>query len=155
MYSEKQKTEILSEIFERISNGESLRSVLRSDNMIALPTFFEWIDANEEFANQYARATELRAEKIFEEILEISDTPVEGVVIETDDYGKTKEKRGDMLGHRRLQVDSRKWMLSKMMPKKYGDKLDLEHSGAIKHSHELTPEERKARIEELKLKLSK
>ena len=128
MYSEKQKTEILSEIFERISKGESLRAVLRDSKPIPQKTFFEWIDNNELFSKQYARATEERAEKIFEEILEISDTPVEGVVIETDDYGKTKEKRGDMLGHRRLQVDSRKWMLSKMMPKKYGEKLDIDHT---------------------------
>jgi hypothetical protein len=91
-------------------------------------TFFSWIDDNEERLAQYTRAREARADTIFEEILSISDNTIEGIVIETDDHGRTKEKKGDMLGHRRLQVDSRKWMLGKMQPKKYGDKMDLSSS---------------------------
>lgn len=131
MYSESQKTEIIAEICDRISKGESLRSVLRSENMPDAVTFYSWIDKNDLFIKQYARSTEMRADAIFEEILEIADNPVEGVIIETDDYGKTKEKKGDMLGHRRLQVDARKWYLAKMMPKKYGDAVKVEHAGEM------------------------
>jgi hypothetical protein len=131
-YSEKDKTKIVNDICKRISEGESLRSVLRYKNMPVSDTLYKWLDADEEKALQYARACEERADYIFDEIIEIADTPVEGKVIETDDNGRTKEKVGDMLGHRKLQIDARKWMLSKMNPKKYGDKLDLAHSGEIK-----------------------
>lgn len=152
MYSESQRTEIFDKICERIEKGESLYKILSDENMPSSQTFYIWIDTDELKSKKYARATELRSERIFEEILEISDTPVEGIVLETDDNGRTKEKRGDMLGHRRLQVDSRKWMLSKMMPKKYGEKLDIDHT-TKGNQITLTPEQRKAELTELKRKL--
>ena len=65
---------------------------------------------------------------MFEEIIEIADNTEEGVVIETDDHGRTKEKKGDMTQHRRLKIDSRKWVAAKMQPKKYGDKLEVEQT---------------------------
>jgi hypothetical protein len=75
---------------------------------------------------------ELRQEKIFEEILEIADTPKEGIKKKETDKG-VEITTGDMIQHRRLQVDARKWMLGKMNPKKYGDKLETDnnHSGKI------------------------
>ncbi|MCK5605287.1 terminase small subunit protein [Candidatus Pacearchaeota archaeon] len=127
-YSEKKKVELIDIICKEISKGRSLRSVLRDKGMPEAHTFYAWIDDNKERLQQYACACEDRAESIFEDILSIADNPLEGVVIETDDHGRTKEKKGDMLGHRRLQVDSRKWILSKMQPKKYGDKLEVEQT---------------------------
>lgn len=124
-YSEDEKQKVFDDICSRIEAGESLRSVLRSENMPSSQTFYKWIDEDENKSKQYARATTLRAEIIFDEMLEISDTPIEGVVVETDDNGRIKEKKGDMLGHRRLQIDTRKWILARMNPKKYSDKLDL------------------------------
>lgn len=128
MYSEKQRTEIINEICDRISKGESLRSVLRSENMPSLSNFFAWIDSNKEFQNQYARATELRADTIFEDILSISDS-TENDVIELPD-GKEVVNH-NVINRDRLRVDARKWMLSKMMPKKYGDALKVEHDGSL------------------------
>lgn len=131
-YSKQEIEDIFNEICKRIENGESLNKIVKEKGTPASETVYKWIDSDEEKAKKYARATEKRAESIFEEIIQISDTPIEGVVIETDDNGRTKEKKGDMLGHRRLQIDARKWMLSKMMPKKYGDRVELEHSGEVK-----------------------
>lgn len=152
-YSEEQIQYTFETICDRIAKGESLRSVLRDDEMPSSRTFFKWLGQDEYKVKQYARSCEERADLIFDEIIEISDTPIEGIVIETDDNGRTKEKRGDMLGHRRLQIDSRKWILSKMNPKKYGDKIEVDnnHSGSIEL---LTPEQRQQRIEELKKKLN-
>lgn len=130
-YSEKQIETIFNEIIEKISNGESLTSILKNDNMPCFTTFYKWIEDNKENLERYARACEVRSDIIFDEMIQISDTPVEGVMIETDDSGRTKEKKGDMLGHRRLQIDTRKWILSKMNPKKYGEKLDIGHSGKV------------------------
>lgn len=125
-YSKKQIEDTFNTICKRIELGESLRSVLRDDNMPSSQTFYIWIDDDEKKSKQYARATSLRADNIFDELLEIADNPIEGTVIETDDNGRTKEKKGDMLGHRRLQIDARKWALAKMNPKKYGDKIQLD-----------------------------
>ena len=128
MYSEEQKEEIFNNIFNSIENGNSLRKTLIA---ISLPakTFYEWLEQDEEKSKQYARACELRADVLFEEVLEIANTTIEGKVIETDESGRTKEKVGDMLGHRRLQIDARKWMLGKLNPKKYGDKVDVTSDG--------------------------
>jgi hypothetical protein len=46
-----------------------------------------------------------------------------------------------MIEHRRLKVDSRKWFLSKMLPKIYGDKLDLNHSGYIATPREMSEDD--------------
>ena len=131
LYTIEQIEKIFSEICLRIEKGESLRSVLKDKDMPSSQTFYVWIDNSIERSKQYARATSLRADAIFDEMIEIADTTIEGVVIETDDNGRTKEKKGDMLGHRRLQIDARKWALSKMNPKKYGDKLDIGGEGTL------------------------
>lgn len=124
-YDKEQIETIFNTICDRIEKGESLRAILLEKDMPSSSTFYIWLDSDENKSKRYARATELRADYLFDEIINIADNTHEGVVIETDDNGRTKEKKGDMLGHRKLQVDSRKWILSKLNPKKYGDKLDL------------------------------
>lgn len=134
-WTEEKKKEAINIILNEISeNGKSVRSILNGANREILPsnvTFCEWLSKDEELTKQYARATELRAESIFEDILEIADTTIEGKVIETDESGRTKEKVGDMLGHRRLQIDARKWMLGKLYPKKYGDKIEVDQNTSM------------------------
>lgn len=128
-YTAKQKKELIELICSKIADEKmSLRSALRLDGMPSRDTFFRWIDKTKKYADQYARACEDRADGIFDEMLEVSDTPQEGIEIEIDEKGKTKEKRGDMLGHRKLQIETRKWVLSRMNPKKYGDyqKIDMD-----------------------------
>ena len=117
------KAEVIEQILSLVDDGKSLRQACKE---IDFPrkTFEGWLEADEELSAQYARARENRAEKIFEEILTIADRPAP-----TTDSGATDS--GDVQ-HRRLQIDARKWMLGKMSPKKYGDKIDLEHSGSVK-----------------------
>ena len=131
-YSEKRKTDKINAICKKVSNGSALRNVLMASNMPSSSTFYKWIDADETKAKQYARACGERADVIFDEMFEIADNTIEGTVIETDDHGRTKEKKGDMLGHRRLQIDTRKWALSKLNPKKYGDKLEVDQTVTVK-----------------------
>lgn len=107
-------------IEDRISFNEAVK-----DSEISLVTFYKWISKDVELQTLYNYAREVRSDVLFEEIIEIADKTEEGVTIETDDHGRTKEKKGDMTQHRRLKIDSRKWVVSKMSPKKYGDRLDL------------------------------
>lgn len=129
-YSQEQKEKIINAICERVGKGGALRNILLEKSMPDAHTFYSWIEKNEKFLQQYTRATELRAEGIFEEMLHIADTPQEGETTKTTEKG-TETTTGDMIQHRRLQVETRKWMLGKMAPKKYGDKQQIEHSQSV------------------------
>jgi hypothetical protein len=74
------------------------------------------------------RARELQAEYLIDEIVEIADTPQIGVKTIHKPTG-TETTEGDMIEHRRLRVDARKWVASKLAPKKYGEKVTQEHVG--------------------------
>lgn len=112
-YTEEQKTGIVDAVCVKIEAGRSLRSILKAFKKLpARKTFLDWISKDDDMRNQYACACEARQEFIFEEMLTISD--------------KGKDPIRD-----RLKNDTRKWMLGKMNPKKYGDKVQTEHSGEI------------------------
>lgn len=121
-YTKKQMNKIFTEICDLIIQGESLRSAIVKSK-INRSTFFDWTNKYKDMADQYARAMEIRAEILFDEMIEIADTPKVGVVTRITKKGIETET-GDMLGHRKLQIDARKWALSKMMPKKFGAKTD-------------------------------
>ena len=138
--------EIAATICERLAAGESLRAICRDDGMPDRSTVAKWvIDDVEGFSSQYTRARDVGLDVLAEEALEISDTPVLGEETE-DDGEKVKVKRGDMLGHRRLQVDTRKWYLSKLAPKKYGERTAMELTGADGGPVQITDTERAAKI---------
>lgn len=121
--------DIAAIICERIADGNSLRTICAEDGMPNKATVLRWISSKDAFRDQYARAREAQADALFDEILAIADAPLIGEKIKIDKDGNKEITRGDMIEHRRLQVDTRKWMASKLLPKKYGDKQQLEHSG--------------------------
>ena len=123
--------DIAEKICSKIASGKSVRSIVKDKKMPSSSTIFRWLldEEKKEFWEQYEKARNIQAELIFEELIEIADNPEEGVEVWTED-GRIKIKKGDMLGHRRLKVDTRKWYLSKVLPKKFGDKIQNEHTGA-------------------------
>ena len=138
--------EIAALICERLATGESLRAICRDEGLPHRATVHRWlIDNVQGFCDQYARAREVGLDELAEEALEIADTPQEGEETE-DDGEKVKVKRGDMLGHRKLQVDTRKWLLSKLAPKKYGEKTSMELTGANGGPVQISDTERAAKI---------
>lgn len=106
---------------------------------------YDWIDEDDDFSRRFARARERGFDAIALEALEIADTPFEGVETEESDAG-TKTKRGDMLGHRKLQVETRLKLLAKWSPKKYGDKQAVELTGADGGPVTYSDTERTARL---------
>lgn len=117
--------ELAGRICDEMANGASLRKVCEAEDMPTESTVRRWaIDDEQGFASQYTRARELQAHKLAEEILEIANTPVMGQKSVSKATG-LEITEGDMIEHRRLQVDARKWYLSKVLPKIYGDKLEL------------------------------
>jgi len=90
-------------------------------------TFGSICDENEKYAIQYARAREKRADLIFEEILEIADSQGEDIGI--NPITGEEQINHNVIQRNKLQIDARRWMLGKMQPKKYGDKLDVTTDG--------------------------
>jgi hypothetical protein len=121
--------EIADAICARLAEGESLNAICKDDGMPAESTVRAWaLDDVQGFGAKYTRARELGYDRLAEELLQIADTPQVGVkTVHKATGAETTE--GDMIEHRRLQVDARKWMLAKMLPKKYGDKVTQELTG--------------------------
>lgn len=87
--------------------------------------------ADDELAKQYARAKELQLESWADRIRIESMKPQIGEKTETDASGAiVKITTGDTVERSRLSVDSMKWLLSKLAPKKYGDRVQQEITGA-------------------------
>lgn len=127
-YSPEEIEEKFSLIIRGIEdNGLSLRKALGGYGMPDATTFYKWCDNDEEKAKRYVRACETRADIIFEEIIEIADKQGEDVIGE-DEHG-TPIINHNIIHRNRLQVDARKWAVSKMNPKKYGEKVDHTTNG--------------------------
>lgn len=89
----------------------------------------KWRDTDPEFGQRYAHAYELGLEVQADALLAIADTPMIGEKVKTLPNGDVEVTTGDMIEHRRLRVDTRKWLLSKRLPKLYGDKIDVTSNG--------------------------
>ena len=121
--------ELFDRICERIAGGESLRTICADEDMPSQVSVFKWLGKSDDLAKQYARARELQADAIFDEVLHIANTPVVGEKRKINADGTIEVTEGDMIEHRRLQIDARKWMAGKLRPKVYGDKLELHGAG--------------------------
>jgi hypothetical protein len=93
---------------------------------LTFQTFWEWLSKDKEFTEQYTRAKELQAENYADQIVEIADEPPELVV---DDAGAARIDSA-FVQHQKIRIDSRKWVASRLLPKKYGDKIQQEVTGA-------------------------
>jgi hypothetical protein len=116
-------------ICERLSAGESLRTVCKADDMPDARTVFRWLRLHEEFRQQYARAKEEAADALVEEIADIADEGSNDWMEVHDPDNPGWKFNGEHFQRSRLRVDARKWIASKLKPKKYGDKLDLTSDG--------------------------
>lgn len=125
--------ELADKICETIAQGYSMRTVCSKEGMPAMSTVFKWLRENKEFSEQYTRATEERTEAMSEDILDIADDGSNDLMtIQKGNVEYTVENK-EVTNRSRLRVDTRKWLMAKMKPKKYGDKTDITSGGeAIK-----------------------
>ena len=97
-------------------------------------TVLRWLRDKEEFRAQYARARQNQAEVFAEEILDIADDGRNDWEEREGRGGKYIALNREAIERSKLRVDARKWVMSKLLPKKYGDKLDVAHTGDLKIS---------------------
>lgn len=119
-YSTEEKETILQNIFTEIQNGRAVRNVLKDEGMPDVTTFYRWIEEDVEKSKQYTRAMEFRAEIKFESI-------EADYLEEPQRDAETGRIDSAWVQLQRLKIDAKKWELSKLNPKKYGDKTI--HSG--------------------------
>jgi len=118
-------------ICERLSNGESLNSICSVPSMPNETMVRRWaMDDYMGFSLNYARARELGYSRLADELIKIADTPV--IATKTTSKATGMEiTEGDAIERSRLMVDTRKWMLSKMLPKIYGDKQTVDLNATV------------------------
>lgn len=106
-------------------------------NFPSARTVYRWLLANADFRQSYTRAKEDQLQVLEDEILEIADNPQIGETVTERPIvfeGEPVKKRGkvqvlrevktsDMIEHRKLRIESRKWLMGKLKPKKYGERL--------------------------------
>ncbi|AXY22817.1 hypothetical protein CD178_02061 [Komagataeibacter saccharivorans] len=121
--------DIADEILERLSDGESLASICDQKGMPSRGAVNHWVLTDHDgFASRYACAREAGLMTLADDILVISDDGRNDTYQDADGNDRVNQ---DVVQRSRLRVDSRKWLLSKLLPKQYGDKLNLEHSGEV------------------------
>lgn len=109
-------------ICEQISVGTPLQEICRQKGMPAWRTVYDWMAADDDFAANIARARDLGADAIAEETLAIVDSEPE--------RGNDGKIDSAWVAHQKLRAEHRLKLLAKWNPKKYGDKIQAEHTGA-------------------------
>lgn len=97
------------DICEQIADGKTLREL-----NVPMTTVVRWLEAHPEFRAQYARAREVQADALAEEIVAVAR--------------KAKAEDAQAV---RVRVDALKWAAGKLRPKVYGDKIEQEHTGKV------------------------
>lgn len=112
-------------ICERLMAGESLRAICADPQLPSEGTVYRAIATDPKFQEQYVRARRAQAERYADELIAIADTPAIGRKIVTRFGGERETIEGDMVERSRLRVDTRKWVLARLLPRRYGDRLEL------------------------------
>jgi hypothetical protein len=113
----------------KIVEGKSLRSILFEEDMPDKSTVFRWLRIHKEFSDNYANSVEERTLALGEEIIDIADDGTNDyMTITRGDTSYNVEDR-EVTNRSKLRVETRKWLMSKMQPKKYGDKMDVTSKG--------------------------
>jgi hypothetical protein len=123
---------LANEICKRIAQGDTVRSICHDEDMPSAASIYSWLldDDKKEFLEQYEKAKNIQAELMFEELLEIADDGSNDWLEKQGKDGSIYEVvNSEVVQRSRLRVDTRKWYLSKVLPKKFGDKIDLTTNG--------------------------
>lgn len=126
-----QMVEKICELLVCGENGtpESLRSICSKEGMPSVNAVMRWLGKYEDFRKQYARAKELQQEYYAEEIIDIADDCTDDVIFLTaeDSHGEGAKPviKHSAIARAKLRIDTRRWLMGKLAPKKYGDKIAL------------------------------
>lgn len=124
---------VFDEVIARMCEGEGVRNILKDLRNEGFEhanfyMFFKMLREHDKLAELYAHATDIRADIFFEKMIDTAETTEIGEVItDSDEKGRTIVTK-DMTEHRRLKVDTYKFVVARLAPKKYGDKQSVEQT---------------------------
>src|SRR5438309_6143678 len=98
-------SEAVAEILTRIAQGESVNKITSDEHLPSYRTFFRALLEDEDLRKGYSFVTQVREQRLFDQIIEIADSA-----------GTAEDAQ-----IAKVQIDARKWALSKMNPKKYAE----------------------------------
>lgn len=138
---------VAHKICDRMAKGETLRSICRDKGMPPASTVRQWfVDDREGFAAHYARARDAGLDAMADELLDIADDGANDWMEKNDPDNPGYQFNGEHQQRSRLRVDTRKWYLSKLAPKRYGDRSSLELTGANGGPVSINDTERASRL---------
>jgi len=125
--------EIARQICEQLSEGIPLRQICRdNEGFPAWRTVYDWMARDDALGSEgvglsasIARARDIGYDALAEECLQIADNVEFGQKQVMSDEGSTTTVE-DMLGHRKLRIETRLKLLAKFHPTKYGDRVAIE-----------------------------
>jgi len=119
---------VAKQILERVMLSQGIAEIGRDPNMPDKATIFRWLADNDDFCDRYTRAKAVCADHMEEEILDIADNSANDYMERQNADGTTYEVvNSEHINRSRLRIESRKWLMSKLKPKKYGDRVNLDH----------------------------
>ena len=134
MYSEA----LAQRVCALIGQGFTLRQIQAQPGMPNKATICTWLATNDEFHDQYARAHEVKAMMMEDEILDIvDDSRNDWVEREGKDGEPVIVLNDEAIQRSRVRVEARKWLMGKAAPKRYGDRVALtgKDGGPLEHTH--------------------
>lgn len=133
-------------ICERLAGGETLTAICKTPGMPKRQTVHRWRRKYPDFDDQYARARVDQMESWSDDIIEIADDDTHDTVTVINQKGDEYEQANSANVQRaRLQVDTRKFLMSKIAPR-YADKIEHQHTGGIEHRVTMSDRERMRRL---------
>ena len=111
---------------EIATSTKSLRTICKGDDMPGVTTVLKWLRERPEFAAQYARAKDEQADYMIQETLEIADDASNDFMTITKGDTTYEVENKEWTSRSKLRVETRKWLASKLKPKKYGDRLEVD-----------------------------
>lgn len=141
----------IERICSHLVDGMGLRKALAAENWKSPSAFYAYLRGSEKAREAYKQAIQMRAELWAEELVDIADDGSRDTRIEEHNGKQVKVVDHDHIRRSVLRVDTRKWIISKHLPKTYGDKTQVDHNikGEVEHKHTLCP-----RSEEIFAKLA-
>lgn len=123
-------TEIGEAICARLAKGESMRSICKDESMPCQATIYNWLASDKlpQFMEQYTRGREAQAECLAEEIIAIADDGQNDTYVDSEGLRRVDH---DNIARSKLRVEARKWVAAKLLPKKYGDRMQVDHTGKV------------------------
>lgn len=119
--------ELATEICESLMIGRSLRKICEREDMPHIVTIMRWLAQDKsDFCIQYAHARQVQAEYLLDEALDIADESFNDIEI----VDGNERVNNEVIQRSKLRIDTRKWMIEKLAPKKYGNKVEVDNKSS-------------------------